>query len=146
MSDGAGQALTVGWAGHARHAPAAHVDAVARTGARASGRRTAPLPRPRGQAARTAGAGLLVGLFLFYFVMLSDQFWVGFRAGQILLAMRPCRSPELFDRLLDARHTALAGVLAAVILVLGLPTTAIDAYNAADITNLRTGARASAGP
>jgi hypothetical protein len=87
MSEGAGEALTVGWTGHARNAPVATlmlslgpvlVPAIA--GFLAS-------RRVWGQPARTAGAGILVGLFLFYFVMLTDQFWVGFRAGQILLAM-----------------------------------------------------------
>ena len=136
MSEGAGEALTVGWTGHARNAPVATlmlslgpvlVPAIA--GFLAD-------PRVPGQPARTAGAGILVGLFLFYFVMLSDQFWVGFRAGQILLAMLTVPLALLLDRLLDLRRTVPAGVLVAGILVVGLPTTTVDAYNAADITNL----------
>jgi hypothetical protein len=139
MSDGAGEALTVGWTGHARNAPVATlmlslgpvlVPAIA--GFLAD-------RRVSGQPARTAGAGILVGLFLFYFVMLSDQFWVGFRAGQILLAMLTVPLALLLDRLLDLRRTVLAGVLVTAIVAVGLPTTAVDAYNAADITNLRMG-------
>jgi len=140
MSDGAGQALTVGWAGHARHAPALTLMLSLGPVLVPAAAGLLPFRGLGGQAARTAGAGLLVGLFLFYFVMLSDQFWVGFRAGQILLAMTTVPLARVFDRLLDARHTALAGVLASVILVLGLPTTAIDAYNASDITNADRGA------
>ena len=87
MSEGAGQALTVGWAGHARHAPARTLMLSLGPVLVPAAAGLLPIRGLAGQAARTAGVGLLVGLFLFYFVMLSDQFWVGFRAGQILLAM-----------------------------------------------------------
>jgi uncharacterized membrane protein len=81
----------------------------------------------------------VAGLFLFYFVMLTDEFWVGFRAGQILLAMVTVPLAALLDRLIDTRRPAIAGLLTAIVLAVGLPTTAVDAYNAADITNLRMG-------
>jgi len=80
-----------------------------------------------------------VGLFLFYFVMLTDRFWVGFRAGQILLAMLAVPVAALLDRLLDLRPPVIAGLVTAAVFVVGLPTTAADAFNAADIANLRMG-------
>jgi hypothetical protein len=140
MSEGAGEAITIGWVGHARHAPVATlllslgpvlVPAVAGF---------LPDRRLPGQPARTAGIGFLAGLFIFYLVMLSDQFWVGFRAGQILLAMTTVPLARLFDRLLEARHRAAVALLTLGILVVGLPTTAVDTYNAADIANVHRGA------
>jgi hypothetical protein len=139
MSEGAGEALNIGWFGPARRAPfmtlllaLGPVLVPALIG-------LWPLGRVSAQPLRTAAAGLLVGLFLFYFVMLTDQFWVGFRAGQILLAMVTVPLAGLLDRLIDRRHRVAAGLLTAAILLVGLPTTAVDAYNAADITNLRMG-------
>jgi hypothetical protein len=139
MSEGAGEALTFGWTGHARRAPVATL--LLSLGpvlvpALYGFRRDARLP---GQPARTAAAGLLVGLGLFYFVMLSDQFWVGFRAGQILLAMTALPLARVFDWLLDSGRRTWAAALVAVILVVGLPTTAIDTYNASDISNTKMG-------
>jgi hypothetical protein len=139
MGEGAGEALTLGWVGPARRAPIATlllalgpvlVPAVVGLW---------PLRRASAQPLRTAAAGLLVGLFLFYFVMLTDQFWVGFRAGQILLAMLTVPLAALLDRLLDLRRAILASLVTAAVLVVGLPTTAVDAFNAADIANLRMG-------
>jgi hypothetical protein len=139
MSEGAGDALNIGWFGPARRAPVATlllalgpVLVPALIGLR-------PLARVSAQPLRTSAAGLLVGLFLFYFVMLTDQFWVGFRAGQILLAMLTVPLAALLDWLIDLRRRAIAGLVTAAVLVLGLPTTAADAYNAADIANLRMG-------
>ena len=139
MSEGAGEALTVGWVGPARRAPIATlllalgpVLAPAVVG-------LWPLRSASAQPERTAAAGLLVGLFLFYFVMLTDQFWVGFRAGQILLAMLTVPLAALLDRLIDLRRPILVGLVTAGVLVVGLPTTAADAFNAADIANLRMG-------
>ena len=139
MSEGAGEALIFGWVGPARRAPIATlllglgpvlVPAVVGLW---------PLRRASAQPLRTAAAGLLVGLFLFYFVMLTDRFWVGFRAGQILLAMLTVPVAALLDRLLDLRPPVIAGLVTAAVFVVGLPTTAADAFNAADIANLRMG-------
>jgi hypothetical protein len=140
MSDGAGEALTIGWVGHARRAPVATL--MLSLGPVLVPALAGFLPdrRVAAQPARTAGVGLVVGLFLFYLVMLSDQFWVGFRAGQILLVMMTVPLARLFDWLLDARRTVTAGLAATAILAVGLPTTAVDVYNAADITNVRRGA------
>jgi hypothetical protein len=139
MSEGAGEALTFGWTGHARRAPVATL--LLSLGpvlvpALWGFRRDERIP---GQPARTAAAGLLIALLLFYFVMLSDQFWVGFRAGQILLAMTALPLARVFDWLLDSGRRGWAAALAASILIVGLPTTAIDTYNASDISNTKMG-------
>jgi uncharacterized membrane protein len=140
MSEGAGEALTVGWVGHARQAPL--VTILLSLGPVIVPGLAGFLPDRRvpGQPARTAACGLTVGLLLFYLVMLSDRYWVGFRAGQILLAMATVPLVRVFDRLLGDGRAILAAVLASAILALGLPTTAIDTYNAADIANRRMGA------
>ena len=139
MGEGAGDAVTIGWAGFARNAPVLTlllglgpvlVPALAGF---------LPAKRLPGQPARVALAGLLLGLFLFYFVVLSERSWVGFRAGQIMLAMLPLPLARLFDVLLASRIRPLAAVLALAILVLGSPTTVVDTFNASDITNREMG-------
>jgi hypothetical protein len=139
MAEGAGEALRIGWLEYARNAPL-------ETLLLSLGPALVPalfgfLPDRRlpGQPARTAAVALAVGLFLLYFVVLSDKSWVGFRAGQILIVSLTLPLARLFDRLLAARQRALATALALVITAIGLPTTVADAYNASDIGNLRMG-------
>jgi hypothetical protein len=139
MAEGAGEALRLGWLEYARNAPL-------RTLLLSLGPVLIPglvglLPDRRlpGQPARAAAVALAVGLFLLYFVVLSDKSWVGFRAGQILLVALTLPLARLFDRLFAARQRALAAALGLTVAVLGLPTTAADAYNASDISNLRMG-------
>ena len=139
MSEGAGDALSLGWSGPARRAPMTTLLLAIGPVLIPALIGLLPLRHGPAQPLRTAAAGLAVGLFLFYFVMLTDQFWVGFRAGQILLAMVTVPLAALLDRLIDRQLPAVAGLLVAVIVAIGLPTTAADAYNAADITNLRMG-------
>ena len=137
MGEGAGQALTVGWAGYARNAPLATL--LLGLGPVLLPALAGFLPNRRlpGQPARVALVGLASGLFLFYFVVLSERSWVGFRAGQIMLAMLTLPLARLFARLLASRARVLAAVLATAILILGAPTTVIDTQNAADIGNRR---------
>ena len=137
MGEGAGQALTVGWAGYARNAPLATL--LLGLGPVLLPALAGLLPDRRlpGQPARVALVGLASGLFLFYFVVLSERSWVGFRAGQIMLAMLTLPLARLFARLLASRARVLAAVLATAILILGAPTTVIDTQNAADIGNRR---------
>jgi hypothetical protein len=80
-------------------------------------------------------AGILVGLFLLYFVRISEASWVGFRAGQLLLVSIPI----LLARTLQSLARPARAVLALLILFVGLPTTVIDTYNAQDIGNRRPG-------
>jgi hypothetical protein len=137
MGEGAGQALTVGWAGFARNAPLATL--VLGLGpvllpALAGFLPSPPLP---GQPARVALVGLASGLFLFYFVVLSDRSWVGFRAGQIMLTMLALPLARVFARLLASRVRVLVPALATAMLILGAPTTIVDTQNASDIGNRR---------
>jgi hypothetical protein len=82
-----------------------------------------------------AGAGIILGLFLLYFVRISESSWVGFRAGQILLVSIPI----LLARTFAAIRPRMAALLAAAILAVGLPTTIVDTWNAQDISNRREG-------
>jgi len=79
--------------------------------------------------------GILFGLWLLYFVRISEASWVGFRAGQILLVSIPI----LLARTLERMGPRAAGSLAVVVLAIGLPTTVIDTWNAQDIGNRRPG-------
>lgn len=136
VMDGAGSALDVGFSGFSRQSPLITlllslgpvlVPAVLGV----FHPRTAFAKR----AVVVAGAGVVVGLFLLYFVRVSEASWVGFRAGQVLLVMIPILLARTFEWL-PRRAGAL---LAAVILVVGLPTTVIDTWNAQDIWNRRPG-------
>lgn len=80
-------------------------------------------------------SGILVGLFMLYFVRISEASWVGFRAGQILLVSIPVLLARTFEVLPAALRTGLV----ALILVTGLPTTLVDTFNAQDIGNRRPG-------
>jgi uncharacterized membrane protein len=89
-----------------------------------------------------AACGLSVGLGLLYFVVLSDASWVGFRAGQILLALLTiplARVLAISSRFPARAGCALTGALVAVVLAIGAPTVVADTYNASDIANLRRG-------
>jgi hypothetical protein len=79
--------------------------------------------------------GLIMGLLMLYLVRISEASWVGFRAGQIILVSLPLLLAPVFARL--SRVSGIA--LATAILAAGLPTTAIDAWNAQDIGNRRQG-------
>jgi uncharacterized membrane protein len=80
-----------------------------------------------------------VPLGLIYFVTLtSADVWVGWRAGQVLLATVPGLAAAGLVRLLRASRP-VAFALAAVVFAAGLPTTVIDVYNAQDVHNVREG-------
>jgi hypothetical protein len=160
MGAGAGGALTFGLAGFARNAPfvtllmslgPALVPALAVFIAQAKawaydkasgdndvaddvpGRRLPVRPL------MLAACGLIVGLGLLYFVMLSERSWVGFRAGQILLVMLTIPLAQLFGRLVASRHHVAACALGGAILALGAPTILVDLRNASDIANRSMG-------
>jgi hypothetical protein len=80
-------------------------------------------------------SGLIVALVMLYLVRISEASWVGFRAGQLILVSLPVLLAPVLARLVMSRRL----VLVAVILIAGLPTTAIDAWNAQDIGNRRPG-------
>ena len=81
-------------------------------------------------------AGTTLAILLMHFVTLTvDQFWVGFRAGNLFLVTAPALVAYGFVRLGTAGLVRLAWGVAAVVVFAGLPTTLIDAYNTQDITN-----------
>jgi hypothetical protein len=100
------------------------------------------LPR----SAWPAVAGTVLGLLVFYLVRLSvEDSYIGFRAGQLLQLALPGLAALFFARLwsLDVargrRWRAAAVATAVALIVIGLPTTLIDTYNAQDIGNRRMG-------
>jgi len=83
-----------------------------------------------------AFAGVTLAVALMHFVTLTvDQFWVGFRGGNLFLVMAPALVAAGFLRLREMGFRRLAWGLGAVVLLTGLPTTVIDAYNTQDVTN-----------
>jgi hypothetical protein len=132
VTEGAGSALDIGFSGFSRNYPLTTlmlslgpvlVPAVAGLMRCRADRRPVTI----------AVSGILLGLFLLYFVRISEASWVGFRAGQILLVTIPILLACLFTRL----RTVPAALLAAAILAIGLPTTLVDTWNAQDISNQR---------
>lgn len=136
VMDGAGSALDVGFAGFSRNSP---VTTLLLSLGPVLLPAVAGIRRPATDLARRAVviglAGIGLGLFLLYFVRISEASWVGFRAGQILLVS----IPVLLARTLEGVPRQAGAALFAAILVVGAPTTAIDAYNAQDIWNRRPG-------
>jgi hypothetical protein len=78
---------------------------------------------------------LVLGLLLMHFVTITESSWVGFRAGNVILVsigMLVARG------LVIAYHRSgrlLALTFAGVLLLSGMPTTAIDWFNARDLEN-----------
>jgi hypothetical protein len=136
VTDGAGSAVDLGFSGFSRNSPA--ITLLLSLG-------PVLLPAlagafgPRNDVERrgiaVGAAGIAAGLFLLYFVRISEASWVGFRAGQILLVSIPVLLARTLDRLPGRPRAALA----AAVLAVGLPTTAIDTYNAQDIGNRNPG-------
>ena len=99
VMDGAGSALDFGYHGFSRHSPIVTlllslgpilVPAVA------------GLLFARGVASRPVIigiTGIIVGLFLLYFVRISEASWVGFRAGQVLLVSIPILLAITFEQM-----------------------------------------------
>jgi hypothetical protein len=82
--------------------------------------------------------GVGVGLLLLYEVrIVTDEAWVGFRAGQILQLTLSGLAAVAVARAFDGdRLVRVSGaVLLALLFLAGLPTTMIDVYNAQDTAN-----------
>src|SRR5688572_31530607 len=91
---------------------------------------------------RSAVAGTILGLVVFYFVRLSvERSYIGFRAGQLLQLMLPGLAALFFARLWrpERKWRVATAAIAGILLMIGLPTTLIDTYNAQDIDNRRMG-------
>jgi hypothetical protein len=81
-------------------------------------------------------AGIVVSVVLMFFVTLTvDLFWVGFRTGQIFFILAPAIVARGFVLLWSPRLRRFGVALAVIVVITGLPTTIIDAYNAQDVTN-----------
>ena len=90
---------------------------------------------------RPAIAGLVISLFLMFFVTLTlEPIWIGWRAGQVFLVSIPALVAASLAALHDRLGRVAAGTLGALILAMGLPTTAIDVFNAQDTSNTAMGA------
>jgi hypothetical protein len=77
----------------------------------------------------------LTALLLMFFVRLNvDSSWVGFRAGQLFLVAVPALIARGFVAASAWKRIALVTAVLAV--VAGVPTTAIDVYNAQDTSNV----------
>lgn len=135
MVEGAGGALEVGFTGLSRNAPV--VTLLLSLGPALLPALAGLLARGGGPFRRFVPATFLAAfaLFLMYFVRLSvDVYWVGFRAGHLLLLSLPALTARFFTwALASARPLAVAVIVS--ILAAGLPTFIIDAYNAQDTTN-----------
>jgi hypothetical protein len=96
--------------------------------------------RGRKYAVEHAVMGLVVALAMFYFVTLAaEPIWIGWRAGQILLVTIPALGAAALARLSDRGPRIVATALAVGVFLLGVPTTAIDAWNAQDVNNTAMG-------
>ena len=135
VMDGAGAVLDFGLHGFSRHSP--FVTLLLSLG---------PILIPallglliaRGRIGRPlviGVSGVAIGLFLLYFVRISEASWVGFRAGQVLLVSIPILLAGTLERIGPRAATALA----IVILIVGAPTTIVDTWNAQDVGNRRPG-------
>jgi hypothetical protein len=141
MLESARGVLEVGFGGHAANAPIL-------TLALALGPLILPaivaLARPKQlpEGSLPAVAALAVGLSLFYFVSIAktDPIWVGWRAGQILLVTLPGLVAVAVAQLSAAVGRTACALTVAILLIVGLPTTVLDWYNAGDITNREMGA------
>ena len=135
MAEGGGTALQIGWLGDARNAP------------------FVTLALSLGPALLAAAVGLVLGrvgrplapallavlaLLMMFFARLNvDEAWISFRAGQLFLVAVPALIARGFVTIGAAKRIALAA--AAVAVVAGTPTTAIDVYNAQDTSNVSEG-------
>ena len=132
MAEGGGSALQFGQLGDARNAPLITLAlalgpvllaAVAGGFATRVGRVFAP------------ALLAVVALLLMYFVRLNvDPAWISFRAGQLFLIAVPALIARGFAATGAAKRIAL--VVAALAVLAGTPTTAIDVYNAQDTSNV----------
>jgi hypothetical protein len=84
--------------------------------------------------------GVVTALVLYFFVTLeAEPIWIGWRAGQILWVTAPGALALLLVYLGRHRWRALRPAVVGLWLAAGVPTTAIDWYNAQDTSNTGMG-------
>jgi hypothetical protein len=136
MTDGAGSALHIGFVNPARNAPL--VTFLLSFGPILLPAVVGLWPNSSSflSRARPAIAGVALSILLMFFVTLTvDIFWVGFRAGNLFSVFVPALVARGFVALGSPRWKPVGIGLALLTLVLGLPTTIIDAYNTQDVGN-----------
>lgn len=139
--EGAGGAVEVGLSSAAMHTPftilglalgPVLVPAIAGLAIAAVRRFPVPL--------RPSIVGVLLAAVLFFCVTLVlEPIWVGWRAGHQFLVCAPALIAVVLGFVYDRAGRSAAAALFTVLLVVGLPTTLIDIYNAQDTTNLNMG-------
>jgi hypothetical protein len=140
VTSGSGTGLVVGWWGPATHAPLptlavsflpAAVPAIVGWGL---GRSLTPA------RLTPALAGLAISLVLMFTLALRvDPHWVGFRTGHLIFGFLPPLVAWGYVRLREAGLRRVATLMTAGIVLSGLPTTVIDAYDAQDVGNTSMG-------
>ncbi len=136
MVGGAGQSLLFGLNGLARHRPVAAL--LLSLGPILVPVLAGSFPKLlASRAALCAFITIALALLLMHVVSLNvDEAWVGFRAGQILLAVAPVLVARAALGLWSpGRPRAATAALFVLVLAVGMPMTAIDWYNARDTSN-----------
>ena len=82
---------------------------------------------------------VVFGLLLMHFVTITESSWVGFRAGNVILVAVGMLIARGLVIVAGRSGVGAALTLAGVFLAAGLPTVAIDWFNARDIENRRMG-------
>lgn len=145
MVEGAGGALEFGLRGASRQAPLLTLTLSLGPvlGFVIAGGIAGLWPRASNQDETAAAGSVLpsfvvvaLALLLLYFVRLSvDVSWVGFRAGQMILVAVPALIARFLARGWYGGRRSLTAAVFVAALAAGLPTLAIDEYNARDIHN-----------
>ena len=133
MAEGGGAALQFGWLiGDARNAPLVTLALSLGPALLA-----ALVGLVGGQIGRPIAATLLAvtALLLMFFARLNvDPAWIGFRSGQLFLVAVPVLIARGFVTTGAVKRIAV--VTATLAVLAGVPTTAIDVYNAQDTSNV----------
>ena len=82
---------------------------------------------------------LILGLALMHYVTITESSWVGFRAGNVILVTAGMLVARGLVVAYQRSGRFLAITFAIVVFLAGVPTSAIDWYNARDLENRRMG-------
>ena len=140
ITAGSGSNLVFGWWGPATHGP---VPTLAMSFLPAAIPAIVGLLLGRAAPQARIGpavAGLCISLILMFSVALRvDPHWVGFRTGHLIFGFLPPLVAWGYVRLQQAGRYRVAALTTAGIVLSGLPTTVIDAYDAQDVGNTSMG-------
>lgn len=82
---------------------------------------------------------LMLGVALMHFVTITESSWLGFRAGNVVLVTVGMLVARGLVVAYQRSGRFLALTFAAIVFLAGVPTSAIDWYNARDLENRRMG-------